>query len=170
MLFSPSFRHKNMATGMPHIYGENLAWFRIWCAMVYQQGFASMYTACIDMLILWWVEALQSLKHVYACRIHGETNVAWWHGSWQSYRDDHAHNIAWICTYDNRFEHIPILQGEELSWVEKVTHVAMRVHHAKCRITHTHRGIYIYIYIHIMHNATTQSGKVHQTLPISPLL
>ena len=33
---------------------------------------------------------------------------------------------------------------------------------------HTHRNIYIYIYTHtyIMHNATTQSGKINQTLPM----
>ena len=33
---------------------------------------------------------------------------------------------------------------------------------------HTCRQIYIYIYTHtyIMHNATTQSGKINQTLPM----
>ena len=82
-----------------------------------------------------------SVKHVDACCKHGETNVTWWHGSRQSHRDDLAHNIAWICTYDNRLECIPILQGQELSWLERVTHVNTRVHHTKCTITHTHAGI-----------------------------
>ena len=117
---------------------------------------------CIDMLILWQAKALQSVKHVDACCIHGETNVTWWHGSRQSHHDDHAHNIAWICTYGNRLEHIPTLQGQELSWLERVTHVAMRVHHTKWTITHTCVGIYIYIYTYIMYNAITQSRKVNK--------
>ena len=146
MLFSPSFRRVNMIIGMPHFHGENLAEFHVWCAMAHQQGFTSVYTMCLDMLILWQAKALQSVKHVDACCIHGETNVTWWHGSRQSHHDDHAHNIAWICTYGNRLEHIPTLQGQELSWLERVTHVAMRVHHTKWTITHTCVGIYIYIH------------------------
>ena len=109
------------------------------------------------------------LKYVDMYHIHGETNVTWWHGSRQSHYDDRAHNITWICTYGNRLEHIPILQGQKLSWLERVAHVAMKVHHTKCIITHTHAGIYIYIYIYlhtyIVHNAITQSGKVNQTFP-----
>ena len=108
------------------------------------------------------------LEHVDTCHLHMETNVTWWHGSRQSHHDDHAHNIVWICTYDNRLEHIPILQGQELSWLERAAHIAIRVHHTKCTITHTRTSIYIYIYIHtyIMHNAITQSKKVNQTLPM----
>ena len=120
--------------------------------------------ACIDMLTSWQAETLQSFKHVDTCHIHGETSVTWWHGSRQSHHDDCAHNIAWICTYDNCLKHIPILQGQELSWLERVTHVAMRVHHTKCTITQTHTSKYIYIYICITHNAITQSGQVNQTL------
>ena len=71
-----------------------------------------------------------------------------WHGSRQSHRDDCAHNITWICTYVNRLKHIPILQGQELSWLERVTHIATRVNHTKCTITHTHADICIYIHIH----------------------
>ena len=62
-------------------------------------------------------------------------------------------------------------QGQEHSWLKRVTHVAMRVHHTKCTITYTHAVIYIYIYTHthkhiyIMHNAITQSRKVKHTLP-----
>ena len=75
MLLSPSFRHENMAMGMPHFHGENLAKFCVWCTMVHWQGFASMYTARVDMLTLWQAEALQSVKHVDVCRIYRETNV-----------------------------------------------------------------------------------------------
>ena len=39
------------------------------------QGFMSIYTVCIDMLILRHTEALQNIMIVDACRIHGETNV-----------------------------------------------------------------------------------------------
>ena len=42
-------------------------------------------------------------------------------------------------------------QGPEHSWLRRVTHVAMIVHHTKCTITHAHVGIYIYIYIYIDH-------------------
>ena len=51
-LFSPRFRCENMKMGMPHFHNENPSEFRIWCAMVHQQGFASMYTVRIDMLAL----------------------------------------------------------------------------------------------------------------------
>ena len=122
------------------------------------------------MLVLWWAETFQSIKHVDVCRIHGETNVIWWHGSRQSHCDDRAHNITWIYTYGNRLEHILVLQGQELSWLERVTHVATRVHHTKYTITHTHASIYIciYIYIHIHTSCTMLSHKarkVNQTLP-----
>ena len=46
-------------------------------------------------------------------------------------------------------------QGQEHSWLKRVTHVAMRVHHTKCTITHTHAVIYIYIYIHTHTNTYT---------------
>ena len=42
---------------MPHFHGKNPAEFRIWYAMAHQQGFTSMYTERIDMLILRQVEA-----------------------------------------------------------------------------------------------------------------
>ena len=145
-LFSPSFWCENTAIGMPHFHGENLAKFWVWCPIAYQQGFAYVYTARFDMFAPWRVEALQNVKHVDMCCIHRETNVTWWHGSRQSHRNDHAHNIAWICIYGNCLDNIPILQGQELSWLERVTHVVTRVHHSKCTITHTHTGKYIYIY------------------------
>ena len=143
-LFSLSFGRVNTTMGMPHFHGENPVEFWGWGIMAHQQGFSSVYTACIDMLVLWRAEALQSIKHVDACRIHEETNVTWWHGLRQSHCDDHAHNIAWICTYENCLERIPTLQGQELSWLERVTHVAMRVHHTKCTITHIQADIDIH--------------------------
>ena len=111
-----------------------------------QQSFAFSALWCTSRVsnLCIWFETFQSIKHVDVCRIHGKTNVTWWHGSKQSHRDDHAHNIAWICTYGNRLEHIPTIQGQELSWLERVTHVATRVHLTKCTITHTHASIYIH--------------------------
>ena len=99
----------------------------------------------------------QSIKHVDACCIHGKTNVIWWHGLRQSHRDDHAHNIAWICTYSNRLERICTLQGQEHSWLVRVACVTTNVHYTKCTITNTFASIYIYIYIrtYIVHNAIT---------------
>ena len=150
-LSSPSFYCESTTIGMPHFHGENSAKFRVWCAMAHWQGFAPVYTAHANMLMLGQARALQSIKHIDACCIHGETNVTWWHGSKQSYRDDHAHNIAWVYTYDSRLEHIPTLQGQELSSLNRGNYVAMRVHHTKCTITHTHASIYIYIYMCIHH-------------------
>ena len=62
----------------------------------------------------------------------------------RSHRNDCAHNIAWICTYNNCLGHIPTLQGQEHSWLERVAHVATRVHHTKCTITHIQAYIGIY--------------------------
>ena len=64
-LFSPSFWCENMAIKVPHFHDENSAKFLVWCTMV-----------CIDMLILRRAEALQSIKHVNAHRLHRETNVS----------------------------------------------------------------------------------------------
>ena len=124
MLFSPSFRCENTTTGCL-IFMVKIG-----------QGFMSIYTVCIDMLILRHTEALQNIMIVDACRIHGETNVTRWDKLGQSHCDDRAHNIAWIYTYDNRLERIHILQGQELSWLERVTLIVTRVHHTKCTITH----------------------------------
>ena len=160
MLFSPIFWHKNIAMGMPHFHDENPVVFRVWYAMAHRQGFASVYSVRINMLVPWRAEALQSIKHVDARCIHG---------SRQSHCDDCANNTAFaLSTYGIRLEHIPILQGQELLWLERVTHVATRVHHTKCKMTHTHGGThththtYIYIYTYIMHNAITQSMKVNR--------
>ena len=128
-LFSPSFRRENTAMGMPHFHSENLAEFRIWCAMAHLQGFMPIYAAHANMLALVRAEAPQSIKHIDTCHIHGETNVTWWHGSGRSHRCDYAHSMIWICTYNKCLEHILMSQGPKHSWLEKVAHVATRVHH-----------------------------------------
>ena len=144
MLFSPSFRHKNTTMGMPYFHGKNPAEFHICCTMVHQQGFMPVYPAHANMLVLGQAEAPQSIKHVDTCRIHEKIDVTWWHGLRRSHRGDNAHNMTWICTYSKCLEHILMPQGQEHSWLERVTHVAMRVYHTKCTITHTHAVIYIY--------------------------
>ena len=125
-LFSPSFQRKNMAMGMPIFMAKSS---RVSCLVRYvtPAGFRTYVYG-----VYWHAHTVMSwpskvLKYVDMYHIHGETNVTWWHGSRQSHRDDCAHNIARICTYDNCFEHIPILQGQELSWLEMVTHVATRL-------------------------------------------
>ena len=59
-----------------------------------------------------------------------------WHGSRQSHNDDHTHNIVWICTYSKCLKLILTQQGQKHSWLERVVHVATRVHHTKCTITY----------------------------------
>ena len=49
---------------MPYFHGENLAKFRVWCAMAHQQGFVSVYMVPIDMLVwcvLMWVSYMGKL-------------------------------------------------------------------------------------------------------------
>ena len=160
-LFSPSFRHENMAIGMP------LFTAKIW------QSFTFSALWCTDRVLhmcIWCIltfshhdepKPSKVLEYVDTCRIHRETNVTWWHGARQSHHNGCAHNIAWICTYYNYLKRIPIQEGQELLWLERVAHVATRVHHTKCTTTHTHARRYIYIYTCIMHNAITQSKKIN---------
>ena len=143
-LFLPSFRHENTTMGMPHFYNENLTKFRVWCAMAHQQGFVLVYTARAKVLVLGRAGAPQSNKHVDTCHIHEETNVTRWHGSGRSHRGDYAHNMTWICTCNKCLEHTLMPQGQEHSWLERVAHVATRVHNTKCTIT----PIQTYINIH----------------------
>ena len=90
-----------------------------------------------------------SKYQTYWCVLHTWGNQCHlWHGSGRSHSDDYAYSIASICTYSNCLGHIPTLQGQEYSWLEWVSHVATRVHHTKCTITHIHAYIYIYIYTH----------------------
>ena len=77
-----------------------------------------------------------------------------WHGSRQSHNDDRAHNIVWICTYSKCLKCILTQQGHEHSWLERVAHIATRVHHTKCTITH------IQAYIDIHTSCTMLSHRV----------
>ena len=115
------------------------------------------------MFILRQVKALQSIKHVDACRIHGETNVAGWHGSRKTYRNDHAHNIAQICTDSSRLECIPTLQDQEHPWSQE-GHSPN--HESPSYKVHNHPQVsrYIYIYIFIHTACTMHAWKVKQTL------
>ena len=72
-----SIQCENMAMGMPHFHSENLAKFRIWCTMVYQQGFMLVYTARANMLVLGRARAPRNIMHIDTCRIHRETDVTW---------------------------------------------------------------------------------------------
>ena len=143
-LSSLNFRSENTAMGMPHFHVKNLAKFCVWCAMAQRQGFIPVYTTRTKMLMLGCAGALQSIKHIDMYRKNGETNVTWWHGSGRSHRDDCALNIVWACTYSICLRRIPTLQGQEHSWLERVAHIATRVHNTKCTIT----PIQTYINIH----------------------
>ena len=118
-------------------------------AMTHRQGFMLVYIVRANVLVLGRAGAPQSIKHINMRRIHEETNVTWWNGTGWSHCDDYAHSMTWVCTYSKCLKHIPMPQGQELSWLERVTHIVIRVHHTKCTITHTRAGIYIYIYIYI---------------------
>ena len=58
--------------GMPHFHGEKSCKFCIWCTMAHRKGFASVYAACINMLVLRRAGDLQSIKYIDACHIHGK--------------------------------------------------------------------------------------------------
>ena len=69
-----------MGKKVSYFHGENPAEFRIWCAIIYQKGFTPVYMTHANMLVLGQAKAPQSIKHIDACRIHGETNftqVTW---------------------------------------------------------------------------------------------
>ena len=95
-------------------------------------------------------------------RFHACVYGVYQHGSRQSHRNDHAHSTTWICTYNNRLKHLLMSQGPEHSWLKRVTHIATKVHHTKCMITHTHASIYIYIYIYT-HTHTPGTMLSHKT-------
>ena len=64
-----------MGKKVSHFHGENPAEFRIWCTIMHQKGFTPVYMTHANMLVLGQAKALQSIKHIDACRIHKETNV-----------------------------------------------------------------------------------------------
>ena len=113
---------------------------------------------------------LTSFMHNYlGVFIHKETDVTSWHGSRQSYHNDHAHSMAWICPYDSCLECIAAPQGQEHPQLWDGHSPNHRVHHTKCTIihkqAHTHTHTHTHTYTYIMHNAITQSKKAKQTLP-----
>ena len=115
--------------------------------IAYWQGFMLVYMVHANMLMLRRARAPQSIKHVDACHIRGETNVTSCHRSRQSHRDDCAHNVVWICTSGSGHEHIPIPQGQKHSWLWKDRspnheEPSYKVH------DHPQTGIYIYTYIY----------------------
>ena len=121
---------------------------RVSC-IAHQQGFMPMYMVRANMLMLGQAKAPQSIKHIDTCCIHEETNVTWWQGLGWSHRNDYAHNMTWICTYNKCLEHILIPQGQEHS------------------PTHTHKHIYIYIYIYMHHSQSYHIKHIYnQTLPM----
>ena len=81
------------------------------------------------------------------------------------------HNVAWICTYSNRLERIPTLQGQEHSWLwegHSSNHESpsYKVHN------HPQASIYIYIYTYIhtyIHTSCTMLACRHcHTLGMRP--
>ena len=111
-----------------------------------------LYIRCVSTFSYWdKLKPFTALSMLICVAYVGKPISLSWHGSRQLHHNDRANNIAWICTYNNRFKHIPTLQGQEHSWLARVTCVITRVHHTKCMITHTHVGIYIYIHTHHAH-------------------
>ena len=165
-LLFPNFRCENMAMWMPHFHRKYLAKFHVWCTMAHQQGFTSGYTAHIKMLVLWWAEALQNIRHVDACRIYVETNVT--QVTWIK-----TITLQWLCTQYSTNMHL-----QQLPWAH--THTTwsralviseghLRNHKSPSYKVHNHphmnMHIYIYTHTYIMHNAIMQGRKVKQTLP-----
>ena len=117
-LFSPSFCGENTAAKVPHFHGENPAEFCVWCTMANWQGFMPVYIVCINMFMLGWDETHQSIKHIDACRIHGETNVTSWHGFRQPWlpwtqcsMNMHLQQSSWAHTHTIRLRAPMITRG-----------------------------------------------------------
>ena len=102
--------------------------------------------ACINIFILRRAKDLQSIKKVDTCCIHEETDFTIWHGSRQTHCNDHAHNIAWVCTTAVALSAYPYCKVKCTHDHEKVTLLTMRVHYTKRT---TQQGI----------------GRINQTLP-----
>ena len=135
--------------------------------MTHQQGFTPVYTMRANMLVLGRAGALQSIKHIDVCHIHGEidvTQVTWiktitlqWSCTQYSI-SMHLQQFPWTHTHTTRSR--ALMTGEGCSHSHESP--SYKVH------DHPHTGIYIYTHAHtyIMHNAITQSTKVKQTLPM----
>ena len=100
---------------------------------------ACVYNMCL-LLMLRWPGAPQSIKHIDTCRIHGETDVTWWHGLVRSHCGDY--DTVWheYAPATNVLSTYSCHKGQEHSWLEKVAYVAICVHDHP----HTCRHIYIH--------------------------
>ena len=149
-----------MAMEVAHFHGENLVEF----CVVHRQVFTPVYMAHANMLVLGWVGALQSIKHIDSCCINEETDVnqvTWiktitlrWSCT-QYTMSMHLQQFPWTHTQTTRLR--ALMTGESPSNSHESP--SYKVH------DHPHTGIYIYIHTYIMHNTITQSRKVNQTLP-----
>ena len=121
---------------VPHFHGENPVEFCIWCAIMHRQGFESMYSACINMLMrVAYTGKLMSLADMdqdnHTVMI---THIIW-------------HEYALTTVALSAYLHHKVKSTHNY----EVTLLTMGVHHTKCTIihkqahTHTHTDIYIYI-------------------------
>ena len=114
-----------------------------------------MYTVHIDILVLWRAEAHQSIKHVDVCRIHGKTNVIWW-------QRIKTITLRWSCTQYSMNMHL-----RQSPWAHtqatRLRTLMTREDHSRSHESPSYK-VHNHPY-YIMHNATTQSGKVNQILP-----
>ena len=154
---------------LPYFHGENLAEFRVWYTMVYQQGFAFVYTVRINMLVLWWAETLQSIKHVDACHIHWKTNVTqvtwiktitpWWSCTQYS-MNVHLQQLPWAHTYTIRSRALMISEGHSRnhkSPLEKGhNHPHTRRHISIFYILTNSRNIWLFVDHSLLHNVAIQ--------------
>ena len=115
-LFSPNFHCENMATKMPYF-----SWWKSGRVLhlVHYGALVGFHAYVHDMRQYVHTKAsqdFQSIKKGDTCCIHEETNVTIWHGSRQTHYNNHAHNIAWVCTYGDHLKRISILQGQVYPW------------------------------------------------------
>ena len=100
--------------------------------------------------------------YIYGVCQHAHAGTSWSPSKHQTYwcashtRGNRYHLVTWIgtitlqwsCTQysvnSNSLRHISTLQGQKHLWLERVTHVATRVHHTKSTITHTQAYIDIH--------------------------
>ena len=112
MLFSSSIWHENIEIGTPYFHGQNSAQFRIWCIMDSNKVACLCIWCVLTCLCCYEPKPSKASSMLMRVVYTGKPMSLRWHGLRQSHRNDLAHNIAWICTYSNRLELIPTLQGQ----------------------------------------------------------
>ena len=133
-----------MTTEVHHFHSKNSAEFHVWCAIVHWQGFTPVYMTRANILVLGWVRALQSFKHIDVSCLHRESDVT--QVKWIK-----IITLQWSCTQYSMSMHLQqlpkahahITRSRALMTREGCSHI----HHTKCTITH----IQAYIYTHIHH-------------------